>query len=142
MVNVLLAALVSSCLVDISVPSQLEIRLCHDENNFGLEELQARLVGEWELVMTTCFSNPSVGSESSTDFIATFLDSGELIVTKPDSPQIATIWSVNQKSTNMFEVVTDTHIGELQGTIVLCDDRVEFRLSYIDLCDHRFRRVE
>ncbi len=122
-------------------PSQDELRECHDNQNLQLAEIRDNLIGEWELVMIMCYSNPMRETESSTGLFIEFKENGELVVTKSNNTINTTNWQIDERLTNMYEVVTDLEVPEIRGTIVSCEDRVEFRLSYIDLCDHRFKRI-
>lgn len=130
-----------SCSKSSQVPSQDELRECHDVQNLLLTEIRDVLIGEWELVMVMCSSNPMRETESSTGLFIEFKENGELIITNIDNTINKTTWQIDERLTNMYEVVTEMEIPEIQGAVVFCEDRVEFRLSYIDLCDHRFKRI-
>jgi len=133
--------LYSSCSSDDPTPSQFEMRTCHDNANADSIQIRNQLIGKWELVMVSCYSNPMSACENSTSIIADIRDNGELIFSKDDIV-VQSSWQLIEKSINMHELIIEPSIEEMQGIIVLCDNRVEFRLSYIDLCDHRFKRFE
>ena len=116
---------------------------CHHETTWDSLATQNTLIGEWNWEYLTCprFSeNPN--NEEFNGLSIEFKADLTLDVKQNGAFVSSSNWQVVEREEDLFGLVVDPPVDQLNGRIFFCKEEVEFSNSYVDGCDHFFERKD
>jgi hypothetical protein len=114
---------------------------CHHEETWDAFKIKNSLIGEWEWEFISCWANQE--DANSNEFIGLTIEfkSDSTLLVKEDGQLAQTSnWKVVEGDGDLFAIEATPSIRQLNGRILIGDDRVLFNDSYIDGCDNYFKR--
>ncbi len=120
----------------------VDIQDCHYgvlKDSITMREI---LLGEWNWEYVSCFWTPEKANYTENEGMVVQLYSDCTLNVNENGKITKTAnWKLINIEPNYFQLETDPRIDELQGYILVCNDRIVFFYSYIDLCDNYFTRL-
>jgi len=114
---------------------------CHHEKTWDSLKTQNTLIGIWEWKYIACFWTPENANSEDFQGLSIEFKSDSTLDVKQDGNIIQTSnWKVVDGDAGLYALEVETHVMQLGGRILFCEDIVEFNDSYIDGCDNYFRR--
>ena len=141
----ILSILIISCNDSFEGPpiSQTDIYNCHRASEWDATKIKNELLGIWEWEYTSCYGFPGEGTYITDEELRIeFRDDSTLTVTQNGLHIQNSTWKVVDGDGDLFEIEVEPYVDQLWGRILICENRVEFNFSYIDLCDNYFKKKE
>lgn len=133
-----------SCKKEVEPPiSQQDIWDCHHERVWDSISVKNTLLGNWELKYGGLYY--SIEDETPKEQKARTVEFNDdsISVYNQDGIHIGTsTWKVVDGDPGLFKLDVKPGIVGLYGQILICDDLVEFNISYISGIDSYFQRIE
>lgn len=121
--------------------NQGEMMDCHLEMAWDSLKAKSTLIGEWEWEYIDCFWNPEGNGSEYRGLTIEFKSDNSLDVKESGQLTQTSNWKVVGVA-DLFTIDVDPTVPQLYGTILFCEERVAFNLSYLDGCDNYFKRKE
>jgi len=116
---------------------------CHSKKKWDSLEIKNNLIGSWDLEFMSCFWVSEIISYDDSHFLTNEFRSDNTLEVMENNEIIQNSnWRVVNSSPNLFTLEVEPVVAYLKGYVLFCDERVEFNYSYIDLCDHFFKRKQ
>jgi len=112
---------------------------CHQAQNLDSLGLSKKILGTWKWNKISCLEVHEKGRRADKDVVVKFTSDGNYIL-KEESKTIAQgKWSLVIVD-RMLGLALEQPSNYLQGKVLVCEDEILFHGSYIDVCDHLFKR--
>lgn len=121
--------------------SHTEMWNCYQKTSWDSLKIKNALVGEWEWEYIACAWNLKAASYDEFKELTVEFKPDNTVAVKENGQTIETSsWKVIDGDADLFALSVDTKVAPLYGRILICDNRVVFNGSYIDLCDNYYKR--
>jgi len=120
-----------------------DVWACYNEKTWDSLQIKNTLIGEWKWACINCSSISEMVDDNRFDGLTIDFNSNNSLEVKEDGQTTQTsTWKVVYGNLGFFRIDVSPAVDQLDGIILLCDDRLEFQLSQIDLCDNHFIRKD
>ncbi len=119
-----------------------EMWICYNDSVWNDSKIRNELIGTWQWEYVSCFWRPDqaknvIDSNLTIDFkIDSFL-----VIKQFDQIIQTSRWEIVDGDADLFSIKDEPSSNLLFGRILICDDKLIFNGSYIDICDNYFRRT-
>ena len=113
---------------------------CNNFHPLDSQTVRSNLLGNWKWLQRTCFWTGSQVTPADKLVQIRFLPNQTFTVTEAGIQTKQGSWSLQRTNDNNWILAMNPASEYLYGLIRFCDSLVVFADSYVDGCDHLFRR--
>lgn len=122
---------------------QEDMWACHHETAWDSLQTNNTLIGEWEWEYIGCYWNPEdANCDEFKGLTIEFNPDNTLNVKQNGQITQTSSWKVVDGDIGVFKIDVNPYVNQVNGSILFCNNRIEFYDSYIDGCDNYFKRIE
>lgn len=112
---------------------------CNKKQNLDSGATAAKLLGSWKWSKRDCLDNQQ--SSPANQFVTVEFRADSTFRVRVDTSTVtAGVWKLALAETGIYRLELSKPSVFLAGRILLCNEEVLFNASYIDACDHLFKR--
>lgn len=116
-----------------------DITSCSDKNNADLIELNSGVLGKWYWYKHICLEIMQPDTTFNKGISIEFMDDSTYIFVDRNAVLKTGTWKI-ESGLNTIEITTIPALGELQGRLLLCNDRMVLNNIGRDICANFYLR--
>lgn len=139
--SALVLLIASCCKKEEHEHSLSEFWNCRQQNQLDSAELLQELQGKWDWEFVSCYWTPDKANDREYKGLQIFFaDPDSLELLQNGATVQVSKWKLIRADGSYFGIEADPPVLQMQGRILICDNKIVFNASYFDGCDQFFRK--
>jgi len=114
---------------------------CHHQVSWDSTKMNQAILGTWDWQFIGCYFKTKLESYDAHKGFSVEFKADHTLITRQDGVATDTVsWQLVQNYYHGYTLDLHPFVGQLNGIVYFCDDRVEFANGYVDGCDNYFIR--